>query len=446
MFSSVTSVRGQTHTGRDLYTMFVRTIHVHRGTHRAHTLKTMLNSNLNNMNPFRVGVNVRYLSSFVEFKANHHSEDRVKGLHDILMTFNAPIRYAVAYGSSIFSQGSGTLTKNTQTDFIFGVTHPEHWHSLNMRYNPDHYSRLANWAGSDFVSNLGSNYGTGLYFNTHVKINGETVKYGVTSIDNIMIDCAEWKTMYLAGRFQKPVLILRDDARVSLARRKNFRSAVRTALLLLPEEFTEVQLYSKIVSMSYMGDLRMIVGGENPNKVLNIVKNQFHLLRNIYLPIVNDIYDCDIIFGTVSPELRASLDHNELVAEYTEGGKLEEADGEGVTIVQDFNDTEARYQLFLKLPKHLQNSLRRVCRVAHSSKYPGILDAEPGSKEEGLAIVDTKSREALKSDVEHCLKNIVSWPSTVQTMKGVFSAGPVKSVVYASEKLKKGLFSGKKST
>lgn len=50
----------------------------------------------------------------------------------------------------------------------------------------------------------------------------------------------------------------------------NFIAAVHTALLLLPENFTEEQFYMTLASISYTGDHRMTYG-ENPKKISNIV-------------------------------------------------------------------------------------------------------------------------------------------------------------------------------
>lgn len=394
---------------------------------------------INRLIDFKYTINRRNLSSFIECNSKCHQTARLEKLNEVLSSFKAPIRYAVAYGSSVFSQGCNSINQNTQTDFIFGVTHPEHWHSLNLRYNPNHYSSLARYAGSNIVSKVQSNYGGNIYFNTHVKFADETIKYGVVSIDDLMKDCVDWNTMYLAGRFQKPVLILRDDARVSLARRKNFRSAVRTALFLLPETFTEYELYSTIVKLSYMGDIRMLVGGENPNKVDNIVNNQFYLLRNIYLPIIDDLQDCNIVESTITPTIRQALDNSDHVPQYEEGGKLKPSDAKGVLITKNINDSDLKHQLFLKLPKSLQIAVKNECRIVYNKHFDGLLKTEPGSKEEILVLVDNKNSEQLAKCVEHSVKEIVGWPSTIQTIKGIFSAGPVNSVYYALEKLKKGV-------
>jgi mitochondrial translocator assembly and maintenance protein 41 len=73
-------------------------------------------------------------------------------------------------------------------------------------------------------------------------------------------------------------------------------NALRVALLLLPEKFTDQELFSKIAGLSYRGDFRMQMG-ENPHKVSNIVDAQIDTFRDKYLhaieelPNVNYLYD-----------------------------------------------------------------------------------------------------------------------------------------------------------
>lgn len=83
--------------------------------------------------------------------------------------------------------------------------------------------------------------------------------------------------------------ILLDDARVRLANQVNLASAFRTSLLLLPEHFTELELYEMIASISYMGDFRMQVG-ENPLKVRNIVSAQLPQFRRLYGGLVKSFW------------------------------------------------------------------------------------------------------------------------------------------------------------
>lgn len=176
-------------------------------------------------------------------------------LSQVLDSFDGPIRYAAAYGSGAFSQkgyDSKIPGKDTMVDFIFGVTHTQHFHSLNLRQNPHHYSLISNF-GPSAITQLQENFGARVYYNTDVLVDGVRIKYGVVSIDDLISDLIQWDSLYLAGRLQKPVRVLRDDTRVRMASRTNSLNALRVALLLLPERFDEEELFLKIAGLSYRG-------------------------------------------------------------------------------------------------------------------------------------------------------------------------------------------------
>lgn len=63
------------------------------------------------------------------------------------------------------------LQKKPMVDFIFGVSHPGHWHALNIQQNPHHYSSVR-WLGSGAVTLLQEKIGAGVYFNPYVQVNG----------------------------------------------------------------------------------------------------------------------------------------------------------------------------------------------------------------------------------------------------------------------------------
>ena len=76
------------------------------------------------------------------------------------------------------------------------------------------------------------------------------------------------------------------------------------ALLLLPRQFNETDVYLKIASLSYIGDPRMYVGGENPRKVLNLVLPKVPLYQQLYKKIFDKIAEkanVQLISGTHSP-------------------------------------------------------------------------------------------------------------------------------------------------
>ncbi|KAJ1497284.1 Mitochondrial translocator assembly and maintenance protein 41, partial [Coelomomyces lativittatus] len=134
------------------------------------------------------------------------TSERSLALLPLLAPFQAPIRFAFAYGSAAFAQSkenSSESSKPVMLDLIFGVTHPHHWHSINLHQNPHHYSCLAG-LGSSMLAWV-QEFSAGVYFNPYVNLNGTIVKYGVVSIDRLSKDLTEWDTFYLAGRMQKPV-------------------------------------------------------------------------------------------------------------------------------------------------------------------------------------------------------------------------------------------------
>lgn len=221
------------------------------------------------------------------------NEELKQQLKDVVSQFNAPVRYAVAYGSGVFRQSGYDEKKKPMVDFIFGVSHPGHWHDLNIQQNPHHYSSIR-MLGSSAVTLLQEKVGAGVYFNPYVQVNDMNIKYGVVSIDKLCKDLIDWETLYLAGRMHKPVKILRDDSRVRLANQVNLTEAVRVALLTLPENFTEQELFDRIAGISYKGDFRMIVG-ENPNKVSNIVSTQMENFHRLYFGLLDDLPNVTIL-------------------------------------------------------------------------------------------------------------------------------------------------------
>ena len=91
-------------------------------------------------------------------------------LESIVSNFNAPIRYAFAYGSGVFEQDGYLSAEKPMIDFVFAVNHSSHWHSINMSQFPGHYPLYSRALGSDFVSRI-QEISPGLWFNAYVPMN-----------------------------------------------------------------------------------------------------------------------------------------------------------------------------------------------------------------------------------------------------------------------------------
>ncbi|KAK6331531.1 Mitochondrial translocator assembly and maintenance protein 41 [Orbilia blumenaviensis] len=347
------------------------------------------------------------------------NEDLRRSLRQLLWQFKAPIRYAFAYGSGVFSQGTSSKEK-PMIDLIFGITYTQHWHSLNLTEHRDHYSFLGK-LGSGAVAKVQDGFGAGVYFNTYVEVNGMMIKYGVVNLDTFCRDLTDWETLYLAGRMHKPVKILRDEARVRLANQANLLSALRVALLLLPEEFTEQQLYHTIAGISYLGDPRMNLFTENPHKVANIVSNQLPNFRRLYSPLVETLPN--LVFKN-DPEVNAPKD----------------------TILLQDMDVVRRGNMVRRLPKVFRKKLyfqyQRKWQIPQleyeklvgTSEEQEMMEGRQGGEFEQRIAADM---ENIRKEVKTVIKGTINWPSTSQSFKGFFTTGFVKTWKYLGEKIKK---------
>lgn len=382
------------------------------------------------------------------FGVNQHiviNEEFKEALRQILWKFRAPIRYAFAYGSGVFPQDGApaamsslhpsppeAITKvqgggQKMIDFIFGVSYTQHWHSLNIHEHRDHYSSVAS-LGSYAVSRLQDSFGAGVYFNPYITINGTLIKYGVVNIDTLCRDLSEWDTLYLAGRLQKPVKILRDNPSVRLANQVNLISAVRTALLLLPPNFTEQDLYATIAGISYMGDPRMSIGGDDPRKVLNIVTNQLPNFRRLYAPLIENLPN--ISFNDVkcrNPDWFADPSINAKLA-------------------QDM-DPVKRGNMVRRLPKAFREKLYfeyqrkwSIPRGDFDEMLARTKDEDPERirRREGgpfdQRIAKDDDGGGLKEEVRQVIEKTIRWPAFTQSVKSVITAGVARSWRYAREK------------
>ncbi|KAL4075142.1 mitochondrial matrix Mmp37-domain-containing protein [Scleroderma yunnanense] len=330
-------------------------------------------------------------------------------LEQIVASFEAPIRYAFAYGSGVFEQagydapGEGPVIQGAQgaqtqdspmLDFVFAVNHPDHWHSINMHQFPGHYPLHARMLGSSFVARTQA-LGPGLWFNTFVPMHGVTIKYGVTTVDTLCADLLNWRTLYLAGRMHKPLRIIKDDARVRLTQQVNLTSALRTALLTLPSTFTTRELFARIAGISYAGDPRMLLPAENRGKISNIVTRQEEQFRELYWRLAHGL-----------PGVRWAADAS--------------------AVEQDISP-HARAAHLKKLPQGL------LCRVHERMAGRG-----PAREADETAYwLRIAGDETLPTVLHEEMSKIVRYPATVQSLKGIVSAGVVKSARYTTAKVGK---------
>jgi mitochondrial translocator assembly and maintenance protein 41 len=363
------------------------------------------------------------------------TETRLRKILSLFDHPSLPIRFAMAYGSGVFSQEkagpehskrpASKASGKKMVDLILAVQHPEHWHAMNMTQNASHYSMLARSGGSVILGWV-QRIGAGIWYHPYVSIDDEMVKYGVISIDTLCEDLIDWDTLYVSGRMHKPVALLTEDARVRLAQQVNLASALRVALLILPEEFTEVELYTRIASLSYTGDFRMSVpGGENTNKVRNIVLNQREEFRRLYAGLMRSL-------GTL---------------------RLVETRSDRFSVVQDRSE-DVRAEYAAKVPLRLRERIQEHY-LRHPTRDPAFARLA-NSREDTDAIRKPNLEEDYKEfwkavvrqqDFENVMltniAGIVKGPAWSQSLKGIYTAGLGRTWKYVMAKAGK-WFEGRK--
>ncbi|KAF2493356.1 mitochondrial import protein mmp37 [Lophium mytilinum] len=377
------------------------------------------------------------------------NEEFKRSLRQITRQFPA-ITYSFAYGSGVFPQTDGSSSSTSLSphpnppeaiskwqrgggkmiDFIFATKFTEHFHSLNLMRHRDHYSFLGSF-GSSVVSHVQDSYGAGAYFNPYITVNGTLIKYGVVNFSTLLRDLTDWDTLYLAGRLHKPVKILTEEPNIRVANQRNLMAAVRCALLLLPPQFTERELYTTIASLSYQGDPRMALGSEHPNKIANIVTHQIRNFRLLYSDLINSLPNVDYAESSSFKD-----------ASWIDDLKLDRP------MTQNM-ETAFRGNMVRRLPK----SFRQKLYFLYQRKF-GIPGREFQEMLEASADEDAKGslKKPLGSDfdrrvaseadlpkmVAKAVNQTVKWPSAVQSLKSGFTAGPGRALRYVREKRAKG--------
>ena len=254
--------------------------------------------------------------------------------------------------------------------------------------------------GPKVIGEFQDRYGAKCYFNTLIPFEDGLIKYGVISRNNIISDLLDWESLYIAGRLQKPVRMVKEtqkeqDSELHMALRMNLKNALHVALLMLPEMFPEDQLYKKLVGLSYEGDFRMAVG-EDKGKVKKITQGSFTDLQRIYANQLTKMSDFI----------------------YESGGKDRK-------IFQQDMSPGARHFHLTMLPKNMQEILVSIWN--RDGKWRDVEDV----------LRSAAYHRDVDQFILECLQYVVARPAMVQATKGVVSAGFKKTVIYSSQKVKK---------
>ncbi|CAO2826898.1 unnamed protein product [Amaranthus hypochondriacus] len=314
-----------------------------------------------------------------------------------LLTILPPVEFCCVYGSILHPNNHD---KSRMIDYILGVRDPIEWHSQNLKMNRCHYSSwMMRHGGAKLITKVAEGIGVGVHFNPFVSWDDKTFKYGVVRMHDLVEDITNWKTFYLSGRLQKPINVLVDSLDVEDLNSSNLRAATSAALLLLPSHFTQEDLYAKICSLSYNGDMRMLFA-EDKHKVKKIVQGQFDLFKGIYKPVLEEFANKDLLSFSLFG------DHQENITQDC-----------GLPAVQS---------LVSRLPEAISSSLSTQLsdqQTMNSGRVPHE--------------VIIKSRAEAANCLERIIRRKVMVSSVRQAVSGVLAAGVARSALYLAKKTQK---------
>lgn len=220
----------------------------------------------------------------------------------------------IGYGSGVKNQEGYTDDIKRQIDLILTVNDIYEFHKLNFKKYPDIYSNI----GIKLIKHVNS-IGTDINYVSNIDYKNNTYKIGVINKNDLSKDLITWDNMYMAGRCQKPISTLKIRDKVKNEIIYNRLNALKIALLLNHNKtITEQELYETICSLSYIGDIRMTMHCENPDKIKNIVNGSKIEFREIYNEVNDNLFDIknNIISTNTDKILTSILDIPESLLKY----------------------------------------------------------------------------------------------------------------------------------
>lgn len=357
------------------------------------------------------------------------------------------IDYSFGYGSKIFSQGNKVDISDSQIDMIYAVNDSKRWHAQNIVKNAQDYSFLK-YCGVNAIKMV-EELGAGIYFNPFIDValkNGKSIelKYGVTTIDAVKKDLKTWDTMYIAGRLHKPVAILDNHPQLTILNQFNLMNAVKLALLLHDKKsITEKDLYLIIAGLSYMGDPRMKVKAENPDKILNIVDNQMELFQNLYEPIfgyiphllnVESVGENGKVFNIKLDEETVGKTLLELPISFRNRFFENYPNVEDIIICNAANEQNQLKQLsYQELTEAKANEYQSI-DFSQREYVPSGLKYSMSPITQAIGREFIVSPERIQGFLKNAVETTVGSGALVQSVKGILTAGVVRSYKYAVAK------------
>ncbi len=203
----------------------------------------------------------------------------------------------IGYGSGINLQ-KGQENRKPQIDLIIIVDNLKKWHMKNMKMNPSDYS-FSSKLFFRYINNDLLRSGGKICYMTYIPFGDREYKIGTIQKNDFLNDLGNWDTFYVAGRMQKPILVVLADDDINKRIDDNRKYAVMATTLINDNKvLSEREFYISLAGLSYIGDTRMGIA-ENPDKVKNIVDGSFDFYHGVYGKLIK-IKDDNVQLETIN--------------------------------------------------------------------------------------------------------------------------------------------------
>lgn len=185
----------------------------------------------------------------------------------------------IGYGSGVNVQ-KGQEDRKPQIDLIVIVDNLKKWHTENIKKNKKDYSftsRIFFKHGPYKLLKSGAH----ICYMTYIPFNNREYKIGTIEVSDFLNDLINWETFYMAGRMQKPILVVKSNEQIDKSIFQNRISGIEATKMILGKNTKEKDFYITLGSLSYIGDTRMGIA-ENPDKVKNIVEGAYQFYQENY--------------------------------------------------------------------------------------------------------------------------------------------------------------------
>lgn len=191
---------------------------------------------------------------------------------------------AYGYGSGVIPQAGSNPNDKKEIDLILIVEDILEYFKENLEINPQEFTKTSQKYFKD-ATKTKLEKGTPIVYLSHLPFKNSYFKTGVISKEKLLSSCLERTSSFVPFRLEKPCAKIEcKEQEIENAIIYDRQMTLLLCLLMLTkDENTIYDLITKICSISYLGDFRVKIKCEDPNKIKNLVNRQLDYFIEDYM-------------------------------------------------------------------------------------------------------------------------------------------------------------------